>query len=108
MAEAAKPAGRRWTARAEAADAPSPELAVIVGYAAARPDWSARSGNISKRPHCKATDKRQIVADANLKRCSVDGLDVRMNKHLARHLSKTDFRGDTLVSPRYSSQANGP
>jgi upstream activation factor subunit UAF30 len=89
MAEAAKPAGKKIDALQKPLT-PSAELAVIVGA-----DPLPRGQVVSKvwdyiKKHNlqKATDKRQIVADANLKK--VFGVDecsmFEMNKHLARHL----------------------
>jgi upstream activation factor subunit UAF30 len=89
MAEAAKPAGKKIDALQKPL-MPSAELAVIVGS-----DPLPRGQVVSKvweyiKKHDlqKPTDKRQIVADANLKK--VFGVDecsmFEMNKHLARHL----------------------
>lgn len=89
MAEAAKPAGKKMDALQKPLT-PSPELAVIVGK-----DMLPRGQVVSKvweyiKKHDlqKPTDKRQIVADENLKK--VFGVDecsmFEMNKHLARHL----------------------
>ena len=86
---AAKPAGKKIDALQKPLT-PSPELAVIVGK-----DMLPRGQVVSKvweyiKKHDlqKPTDKRQIVADANLKK--VFGVDecsmFEMNKHLARHL----------------------
>jgi upstream activation factor subunit UAF30 len=69
---------------------PSPELAVIVG-SGMLPRGQVVSKvweYIKKHNLQKPTDKRMIVADANLKK--VFGVDecsmFEMNKHLARHL----------------------
>jgi chromatin remodeling complex protein RSC6 len=89
MAEAAKPAGKKIDALQKPLT-PSAELAVIVGT-----DMLPRGQVVSKvwdyiKKHNlqKPTDKRQIVADENLKK--VFGVDecsmFEMNKHLARHL----------------------
>jgi upstream activation factor subunit UAF30 len=89
MVEAAKPVGKKMDALQKPLT-PSAELAVIVGK-----DMLPRGQVVSKvweyiKKHNlqKPTDKRQIVADENLKK--VFGVDecsmFEMNKHLARHL----------------------
>ncbi len=89
MAEAAKPEGKKLDGLQKPLT-PSPELAAIVG------DGMLPRGQvvskvweyIKKHDLQDATDKRQIVADAKLKK--VFGVDkcsmFEMNKHLARHL----------------------
>lgn len=93
MAEAAKPAAKASGKKMDALQkplTPSPELAVIVGS-----DMLPRGQVVSKvwdyiRKHDlqKPTDKRVIVADANLKK--IFGRDevtmFEMNKYLAQHL----------------------
>ena len=89
MVEAAKPVGKKMDALQKPLT-PTAELAVIVGK-----DMLPRGQVVSKvweyiKKHNlqKPTDKRQIVADENLKK--VFGVDecsmFEMNKHLARHL----------------------
>jgi upstream activation factor subunit UAF30 len=89
MADAAKPAGKKMDALQKPLT-PSPELAVIVG-AGQLPRGQVVSkvwDYIRKHNLQKPTDKRVILADANLKKifgkdeCSM----FEMNKHLAKHL----------------------
>ena len=89
MAEAAKPAGKKIDALQKPLT-PSAELAVIVGKDPLPRGQVVKNvwDYIKKYDLQKPTDKRQIVADANLKK--VFGVDecsmFEMNKHLARHL----------------------
>jgi chromatin remodeling complex protein RSC6 len=89
MAEAAKPAGKKMDALQKPLT-PSADLAVIVG-AGQLPRGQVVSkvwDYIRKHNLQKPTDKRVIVADANLKK--IFGKDectmFEMNKFLAQHL----------------------
>ncbi len=89
MADEAKPAGKKMDALQKPLT-PSPELAAIVG-AGMLPRGQVVSKvweYIKKHDLQDPKDKRQIVADAALKK--VFGVDkcsmFEMNKHLARHL----------------------